>query len=215
MSNFWPWSGSSEGPEKAFSPQRLVGIPSRICFYHFLCILQFFFLAINSLMIYQFVNYRQGEVMTPYRVGGKGFLHPAQQAVRNRHDRTSLQGSFVGKQLASVDRRSQAVHHSRIPLSSSTVFGACWTLRAEGSTLLRGCSSGIFWGTPSSFRGTGEKTSRWDIEASCGCWLFVLQFHCLSFHSKEEGTYYSSYLESEDPSSCAPVFFIFSFFFIF
>ena len=81
-----PWSGLFEGPNEAFSPQLLLEIPSRICFYHFLYILQFFFLAINSLMIYQFVYYRQEEANIPCRVGGKGFFHPVQQAVLNRCD---------------------------------------------------------------------------------------------------------------------------------
>ena len=34
-----PWSGSSEGPDKVFSPQRSLEILSRICLCHFLCIL--------------------------------------------------------------------------------------------------------------------------------------------------------------------------------
>lgn len=84
-----------------------------------------FFLVLKSLMIYQFVYYKQGEAGTPCRVGGKDFFHPTQQAVRNRRDRTNLQGSFFEKELVSIDRRSQAVLHSRIPSSSSTIFDAC------------------------------------------------------------------------------------------
>ena len=37
-----PWSGSSEGPDIVFSPQCSLDIPSRICFRHFLRILQLF-----------------------------------------------------------------------------------------------------------------------------------------------------------------------------
>lgn len=53
-----------------------------------------------------FVYYRQEEAGMPYGVGGKGFFHPTQQVAQNRRDRMSLQGSFVGQELASADRRS-------------------------------------------------------------------------------------------------------------
>ena len=37
------------------------------------------------------------------RVGGKGFIHLAQQVVRDKHGRTSLESSFIEQELANVD----------------------------------------------------------------------------------------------------------------
>ncbi|KAL6313413.1 hypothetical protein AAG906_001127 [Vitis piasezkii] len=39
---YGPWSGSSEGPDKVFSSQRSLEIPSMIRFCHFLCVLRLF-----------------------------------------------------------------------------------------------------------------------------------------------------------------------------
>ena len=74
-------------------------------------------------MTFTFVYNRQEKEGMPCRMSGKGFLHSTQQAVRDRRDQTSLQGSFFGQELAGVDRQSQAVHHACIPSSSSIVFG--------------------------------------------------------------------------------------------
>ena len=37
------------------------------------------------------------------KVGGKGFIHLAQQGVPDKHGRTSLKSSFIEQELASVD----------------------------------------------------------------------------------------------------------------
>lgn len=57
-------------------------------------------------MIFLFVQYRQEEAGTPCRVGGKSFIRLTQQAIRDRHSRTSLQGFFIGQELASADQQS-------------------------------------------------------------------------------------------------------------
>ena len=47
-----PWSGSYDGPDRVFSPQRSLKIPSKLCFCHFLYTLLLFPLFCESTHVF-------------------------------------------------------------------------------------------------------------------------------------------------------------------